>query len=210
MKELRKLLASFELVELSPTIEKDFAQVKIDRNSKDYETALNWSKIFLRNQSFTTFAGTSFVQALLFPMDRMFEDYVGRNLRRMIQQKEWTISFQDRQYHLFEKQFALRPDIVLRNEGEQRTIIIDTKWKLLKNTPSSNYGISQADMYQMYAYAKKYGSNEIWLLYPINDEFKGTEEICFTSDDGVQVKVFFVDCHRIEDSLEIFMKKCKI
>ncbi|MBO1626147.1 McrC family protein [Bacillus arachidis] len=210
MKELRKLLANFELVELSTTIEKDFAQVKIDRNSKDYETVLNWSKFFLRNQSFTTFVGTSFVQALLFPMDRVFEDYVGRNLRRMIQQKEWSISLQDRQYHLFEKQFALRPDIVLRNEVEQRTIIIDTKWKLLKNTPSSNYGISQADMYQMYAYAKKYGTNEIWLLYPINDEFKGNEEICFTSDDGVQVKVFFVDCHRIEESLEVFMKKCKI
>ena len=84
VKELRKLLASFELVELSTNVEKDFAQVKIDRNSKDYECVINWSKIFLRNQSFTTFAGTSFVQALLFPMDRVFEDYVGRKLRRMI------------------------------------------------------------------------------------------------------------------------------
>lgn len=205
LKELRKLLGNFELVELSPSIEKDIAQVKIDRNSKDYETVLNWSKIYLRNQSFTTFVGTSFVQALLFPMDRVFEDYVGRSLRRMMQQKEWSIFLQDRQYHLFEKQFSLRPDIVLRNE--QRTIIIDTKWKMLKNTPRSNYGISQTDMYQMYAYAKKYETNEIWLLYPINDEFNGNEEICFTSDDGVQVNVFFVDCHRIEESLEVMINK---
>jgi len=208
VKELRKLLANFELVELSTTIEKDFAQVKIDRNSKDYETALNWSEIFLHNKSFTTFAGISFVQALLFPMDRVFEDYVGRSLRRMISKKEWSISLQDRKYHLFEKQFALRPDIVLTNEVDQRTIIIDTKWKLLKNVPNSNYGISQADMYQMYAYAKKYETNEVWLLYPTNDEFKGNEEICFNSDDGVQVKVFFVDCHRIEDSLVVVMEKC--
>ncbi|MEK4713572.1 McrC family protein [Sporosarcina sp. FSL K6-5500] len=208
VKELRKLLANFELVEPSPNVEKDFAQVKIDRNSKDYENVINWSKVFLRNQSFTTFAGISFVQALLFPMDRVFEDYVGRNLRRMISQKEWSISLQDRKYHLFEKQFALRPDIVLRNKIDGRMIIIDTKWKLLKNAPNSNYGISQADMYQMYAYAKKYGTNEIWLLYPINDEFKGNEEICFNSGDGVQVKVFFVDCHRIEDSLVVVMGKC--
>lgn len=207
MKELRKLLANFELVELTSSIEKDFAQVKSDRSSKDYETSLCWSKFFLRNQSFTTFAGTSVAQALLFPMDRVFEDYVGRNLRRMIQQNDWSISLQDRLYYLFEKQFALRPDIVLRNEIEQRTIIIDTKWKLLKNTPRSNYGISQGDMYQMYAYAKKYGTNEIWLLYPINDEFKGNEEICFTSDDGVQVRVFFVDCHRIEESLAGLMDR---
>ena len=76
--------------------------------------------------------------------------------------------------------------------------------------PSSNYGISQADMYQMYAYAKKYGTNEVWLLYPNSDEFNGDEEIRFTSDDGVQVKVFFVDCHRIEESLEVVMEKCRI
>lgn len=207
IKDLHKLLMNFELVEPSPNVEKDFSQVKIDRNSKDYESVMNWSKIFLHNQSFTTFAGTSFVKALLFPMDKVFEAYVGRNLRRLIQLNEWSISMQDRKYHLFEKKFALRPDIVLRNEVEQRTIIIDTKWKLLKNAPSSNFGISQADMYQMYAYAKKYGTNEIWLLYPMNDEFKGNEEICFKSDDGVQVKVFFVDCYRIEISLiELIVK----
>ena len=209
IKELRKLLVNFELVEPSSNVENDFSQVKIDRNSKDYESVMNWSKIFLRNQSYTTFAGTSFVKALLFPMDRVFEAYVGRNLRRLIQQEEWSISLQDRKYYLFEKQFALRPDIVLRNEVEKRTVIIDTKWKLLKNTPSSNFGISQADMYQMYAYAKKYDTNEIWLIYPINDEFKGDEEICFTSDDDVQVKVFFVDCHHIERSLNEFIIKCE-
>ncbi|WP_404335111.1 McrC family protein [Planococcus rifietoensis] len=210
IKELRKLLSNFELVELSSNIVRDFTQVKIDRNSKDYENIINWSKIFLRNQSYTTFAGHSFVKSLLFPMDRVFEAYIGRNLRRLIQQKEWSISFQDRKYYLFEKQFAIRPDIILRNEVEKRTIIIDTKWKLLKNTPSSNYGISQADMYQMYAYAKKYGTDEIWLLYPMNDEFKENKGICFTSDDGVQVTVFFVDCHYVEDSLTKFMNDARI
>ena len=96
IKELRKLLSNFELVELSSNIVRDFTQVKIDRNSKDYENIINWSKIFLRNQSYTTFAGHSFVKSLLFPMDRVFEAYIGRNLRRLIQQKEWSISFQDK------------------------------------------------------------------------------------------------------------------
>jgi len=210
IKDLHKLLMNFELVDPSPNVEEDFAQVKIDRNSKDYESVMNWSKIFLRNQSFTTFSGTSFVKALLFPMDRVFEAFVGRNLRRLIQQNGWSISLQDKKYHLFEKQFALRPDIVLRNELEQRTVIIDTKWKLLKNSPRSNFGVSQADMYQMYAYAKKYGTNEIWLIYPMNDDFKGrNQEICFTSDDGVRVKVFFVDCYQIELSLNDFIVECE-
>ena len=205
-KGLYRLLIHFESIDSSSNIKKDFTQVKIDRNSKYYEAPLNWSRIFLSNQSFTTFSGESFVQTLLFPMDRVFEYYVARNLKRLLKLDEWTISLQDRKYYLFEDKFALRPDIVLRNNTEQHTVIIDTKWKLLTNSATSNYGISQADMYQMYAYAKKYGTNDIRLLYPMNNEFNEQQTICFTSDDGVKVTVFFVDCHHIEDSLKRFIE----
>lgn len=34
----------------------------------------------------------------------------------------------------------------------ERTVILDTKWKSLVDNERVNYGISQADMYQMYAY----------------------------------------------------------
>lgn len=201
IKELRKLLVHFEMVQSSMAIDKDFAQVKIDRNNKDYESILVWSKIFLKRMSFTTFAGKVAAQSLLFPMDKVFESYVGRTLSKILAGTEWTVNLQDRKYYLFERQFALRPDIVLRNVRTQCTIIIDTKWKLLKNEPRNNYGISQADMYQMYAYAKKYNTNEIVIIYPKTESFSDNEEISFMSDDGVKVKVFFVDCHWIENSL---------
>lgn len=206
IKELRKLLSHFEMVQSSVAIEQDFAQVKIDRNSKDYKTILQWSKIFLLGMSFTTFSGQEAVQSLLFPMEKVFESYVGKMLSKILVGTDWTVHLQDRGYYLFERQFALRPDIVLRNADTERTIIIDTKWKLLKNEPSKNYGISQSDMYQMYAYAKKYGTNEIVLIYPKTEVFTLNEEICFTSDDGVKVKVIFVDCHWIEERLESFIK----
>ncbi|MBD7970408.1 McrC family protein [Paenibacillus gallinarum] len=205
-KDLYRLLVHFESIESSSNIKKDFTQVKIDRNSKYYEAPLNWSRIFLSNQSFTTFSGESFAQTLLFPMDRVFEYYVSRNLKKLLKPNEWTISLQDRKHYLFENKFALRPDIVLRNNTKQHTVIIDTKWKLLTNSSSSNYGISQADMYQMYAYAKKYETNDIRLLYPMNNEFNEQQTIRFTSDDGVKVTVFLVDCHRIEDSLKRFIE----
>ena len=210
IKELRKLLMHFEQVQSSMAIDKDFAQVKIDRNSKDYEAILKWSKIFLKRMSFTTFAGKAVAQSLLFPMDKVFESYVGKTLSKMLIGKEWTVNLQDRKYYLFECQFALRPDIVFRNELTQRTIIIDTKWKLLKNEPRKNYGISQADMYQMYAYAKKYNTDEIVLIYPKTEDFSRDEEISFMSDDGVNVKVFFVDCHWIENSLMELVGYCEI
>ncbi|QTL51422.1 McrC family protein [Priestia aryabhattai] len=207
VKELRKLLAHFETIDPSANYMKDFSLVKTDRNMKDYQVIMQWSKIFLQNESFTTFSGDSFGKALLFPMEKIFEAYVGQYLKKLLLPFDnWNVSLQDRRYYLFEKNFALRPDIVLRDTIKQRTIVIDTKWKVLMNSPRKNYGISQADMYQVYAYAKKYAANEICLMYPITDEFKFDDSIEFQSDDNIKVKVFFVDCYRIEQSLINFIE----
>ena len=58
----------------------------------------------------------------------------------------------------------------------------------------------------MYAYAKKYRANEVWLLYPLEDELKETEPISYQSDDGVRVSVYFVDVAHIQESLEELLK----
>ena len=78
---------------------------------------------------------------------------------------------------------------------------------LLKNNERVNYGISQADMYQMYAYSKKYNTPEIWLLYPVNDEMRNHYPIRFKSGDGTIVKLHFVDVSRIEESLQELREK---
>jgi hypothetical protein len=107
------------------------------------------------------------------------------------------------------KQFALRPDIVINVNG--RIIILDTKWKLLDNIPKYNYGISQADMYQMYAYAKKYNTEEVLLLYPKSQLMKELNaEIRYESNDGVNVKIFFVDLNNIEDSMKRLKEQMNI
>ena len=98
------------------------------------------------------------------------------------------------------KQFALRPDIVIR-KGD-KTVILDTKWKRLYKSEKNNYGISQEDMYQMYAYSKKYETSEVWLLYPINEDMRDHPLIEFYSGDNTYVRLFFVDVANIEDSLK--------
>lgn len=72
----------------------------------------------------------------------------------------------------------------------------------LNDDECSNYGISQSDMYQMYAYAKKYNTSEIWLLYPRINEVGDRTDISFRIDDGVNVRVYFIDVANIEDSIE--------
>jgi len=201
-KEIRQLLTTFELVESSTNYQKDFSKVVINRNTKDYEMLMQWSKVFLMNKSFTTFSGNTTSRALLFPMERVYESYVAQEMKKAFSPNGWDVSTQDKGQYLFmtpRKQFALRPDIVLTKDG--RTIILDTKWKNLINNERSNYGISQSDMYQMYAYSKKYETSEIWLLYPINDEMGNSKSIKFDSGDGTTVNVFFVDVANMQDSL---------
>lgn len=206
IRDLRKLLLHFELIEPSKNYAKDFSAVKIDRHLKDYENLIQWSEIFLKNKSFTTFSGASFGKALLFPMDKLFESYIGKQLKRSFS-AEWIVNLQHKGYYLFDQKFALKPDIVLINDIRKKVIIMDTKWKLLLNEPLKNYGISQADMYQMYAYNKKYAfekpdyEHEVWLVYPITKDFDAGQVMRYESNDHVKVNVFFVDCYRIEESI---------
>lgn len=207
-KEIRQLLTAFEMVEASTNYEKDFTKVVIDRNTKGYEMLMHWSKMFLTNKSFSTFSGTTTSRALLFPMESVYESYVAQQMKCVMGPDGWNVSCQDKGHYLFTKprqQFALCPDIVL--ERDDRRVIMDTKWKSLFDNERANYGISQSDMYQMYAYSKKYDTKEIWLLYPVNDEMRGHETIAFesvnpaTDEMEMIVKLFFVDVANIEDSL---------
>ena len=137
--------------------------------------------------------------------------FVGRQVRFTFDEEHFRISTQDKGYYLFDapRQFALRPDIVITREKGSK-IILDTKWKNLIGNTRINYGISQADMYQMYAYAKKYHTSEIWLLYPLNNEMRNHEQISFSSNDGVAVNVFFVDVANIQESLELLIDKMRV
>ena len=120
----------------------------------------------------------------------------------------WDVSAQDQAFHLFSepKRFALRPDIVVRRDG--LTVVMDTKWKRLVNLDSKNYGISQGDMYQMYAYSKYYNSPEIWLLYPLTNDMRKHEKITYATNDktgiATKVNIFFIDLsvEHIEDEIQ--------
>ena len=207
-KEIRQLLTAFEMVESSTNYEKDFSQVVINRNTKDYEMLMQWSKVFLMNKSFTTFTGSTTSRSLLFPMESVYESYVAQQMKKVFYPDGWEVSSQDKAHYLFvepKRQFALRPDIVVK-KGD-RTIIMDTKWKSLINNEHKNYGISQGDMYQMYAYSKKYNTPEIWLLYPVNEEMRGHAPISFYSGDDTYVRLHFVDVANIEDSLNELKSK---
>ena len=200
--DLKTLLACFEGVEESPDYKKDLSMCKNDRNTSDYKNALIWCGVFLAGKSFTSFSGTNIAYALLFPMETLFENYIAKLMMKRLRGLGYSVRTQDKRYHLFEKpdkKFLIKPDIVVKSAADGSVFLFDTKWKMLSDA-AANYGISQSDMYQMYAYQKKYCAESVTLIYPKTDRIRNGS-IEFRSD-GTVVKVRFIDLFDITGSME--------
>lgn len=173
-KDIRFLLGCLDTIPTSRNYDADFSRIILDRNMMEFTSLVQWCRVFLKNESFTSTSGTQVAYALLFDMNALFENYVAYWMRQVLGDR---VRLQDSTYHLFthpQKQFSLRPDIVVFT-GEN-TFVLDTKWKLLHKECAQNYGISPADMYQMYVYHQKYQPKHVTLLYPATDEF--VQETC--------------------------------
>lgn len=201
--DIKTLLNAFSDVEESKDYQADFLKIVADRKTSDYQNALLWSKVFLMGKSFTSFSGSEVAFALLFPMETLFESYIAVQLKKMLVNSGYTLSVQDKTYHLFDepRKFLIKPDIVIRNKALGQAFIMDTKWKILSDA-KANYGISQADIYQMYAYQKKYTSENVTLLYPLTDKVERDKDIRFLSHDGTEIKIRFIDLFDLKKSLE--------
>ena len=196
--DIKTLLAAFDNVPSSTDYTGDFSKA-----GKSYGTLLLWCQIFLTGKSFTSFSGSGVAFALLFPMETLFERYVAVQLKKVLPSADFSISIQDKTHYLFThpyKRFLLRPDIVITRKCDNAIFICDTKWKLL-SSHTANLGISQVDMYQMFAYQKKYNAKNITMLYPITDQTTSANSIQFDSGDGVIVRVSFIDLFDIKNSL---------
>ena len=195
-----RLLTFFDGVEYSFSCDADFSKCFPDRSMNHYERALSWCRVFLKGNSFTAFAGSHVALALLFPMEKVFESFVAAKFRKLISGK-FNVRTQDTTYSLFDspnRAFALRPDIVLEFDGYK--VVLDTKWKLLSDK-ASNCGISQSDMYQMYAYGKKYEAERVVLLYPNSDKVS-KKDMGYLSNDNVRVDVAFIDLRDSDNSIK--------
>jgi 5-methylcytosine-specific restriction enzyme subunit McrC len=179
-KLLQELEFVFHEVPKSSDYKLDFTNVKLDRGMNYYQVPLAWCKLILEGFSPQCMKGETHAVSLLFPMEKVFEDYVAKVLKdqlavshpKLIVNTQVTGEYLAR-YDGRDK-FSLRPDLVIK-QGKTNQVILDTKWKLL-DAKLSNSNISQSDIYQLFAYAKKYlgdeaGGKDVVLIYPSQDNF---------------------------------------
>jgi 5-methylcytosine-specific restriction enzyme subunit McrC len=153
-----RILLNFPEYQRKKYKEVDFDRIKFGRKTESYRSAIKIAKIIILNYSPTIDKGNNDLLALLFDMDRLWEEYIYRSLANSIP-KEFDISPQ--KPAKFWENRTIRPDIVLHNKQSKQNLIFDTKWKLIKdNKPSDE------DLRQMFAYNVYWDAQKSYLVYP--------------------------------------------
>ena len=172
LNELRILLADISDVPLSHL---PWSLVRIDRTNHRWEALYNLARLLLKRDWQATHHDKRPQHGitLLFRMNDLFEAYIAALAKRAVRGTEWTVRAQaGRLYCLIEDgtegkpRFQTRPDLLIER-NHQTVMIIDTKWKRIGGHPEdAKSGVSQADVYQMMAYAQLYHCPQVMLLYP--------------------------------------------
>ena len=87
---------------------------------------------------------------------------------------------------------SLAPNIVIDDK-----IVLDTKWKII-DSRKNNMNMSQSDLYQMYAYGKKYNSTDAYLIYPKSEYFNQSSDKPNWYDESLNLHILCFDCLNID------------
>ncbi|EIY5067083.1 McrC family protein [Klebsiella quasipneumoniae] len=142
-----------------------------------YRAIKPWCQLILEQMNPDFQFGSHQGISLLFPMEKLYEGWVGCGLAGALHHDYQLIEQTKSQYLLehvpvgeksSQRWFLLKPDFLIT--GGQ-TVVLDAKWKLLDSRADDSqrkYEISQPDLYQMFAYGQKYlrGKGNMMLIYP--------------------------------------------
>jgi 5-methylcytosine-specific restriction enzyme subunit McrC len=163
---IRFALPEFQDLKVSPHT---FDKLLFDRKTERYKDALMISKLILLHFHPDISGGNENVVAILFDMNQLWEEFVYRRLKS--EEKNFNIHVipqSSKPFWMPANSFlskTLRPDMVLSYtlKDQEEKIILDTKWKVLKNlTPSDD------DLRQMFVYNLLWKCKESVLIYPAN------------------------------------------
>lgn len=193
--ELRTL---FHEIPRSTNVAEDFKRWRTDRLMAHYQAVRPWCELVLSRQMPLSVAGVWQGISLLFPMEKLFERYVAAHLGRALH-ADARLTTQTTARSLCQHDggamFQLRPDLLIERSGTRWAL--DTKWKLVNGAnKTKNYGLSQADFYQLFAYGQKYlsGKGELGLIYPRRDSFREPLPV-FEFDPELRLWVLPFDLH---------------
>lgn len=171
-RKLAELMLIFEGVSDVPRHSLPWHRIAFDRLNDRYRPSYKLAQLFLANTPPDVSGGGVQGFSLFFEMNSLFEEYVGRIARRIFRPEGYQVALQGPLRYLAIDEgseskrdvFAMKPDVVGLKD-RLPLWIMDTKWKELSREDAKE-GVSQSDLYQMYAYANCYACNDVVLVYP--------------------------------------------
>ena len=166
------------------------ARLKEQRKTVSYTQALAFAELILRGSNPAIKKGEYNVTAIMFDMNKLFEKYVYRKMKEIL--SDWSVQAQ-----LQEKIWrsrVVKPDIVC--EKDSKKIIFDTKWKKLE----SEQDISNADIYQMFIYCKKFEAREAFLIYPWYKDKVVDDKICNNFEEGKTIEIDHLQAEQFQEN----------
>jgi 5-methylcytosine-specific restriction enzyme subunit McrC len=155
----------------------------------DFNTVLDYCKLFLSNSITFNESGEFDNFAFLLKTEVLFEDFISNLSAKYFK----NIHAQVQEPLDDEENFYIRPDLIVGSKNKP-TKIIDIKYKDVKGYSN----VSQADIYQCVTYAMKKGCDNVTLLYPSFDNSnKNLENVVIINTDKntkITVSFKFIEC----------------
>jgi len=189
--ELRQWLEEVTLV--AQLTARDANPSQLTRLNDRYRPLLNLARVFLDGGALQMAAGDLSTFAFVFDMNQLFEKFIagfvhrhaGEILPDELRDCDFLPQSRGASRYLAErgqrKVFQTKPDIVFR-DGLRFPLLVDTKYKSLDER-DRKLGVSQADFYQMHAYAHRYRCKRVLLLYPQTVGASGSVRACFKLEE---------------------------
>ncbi|MEO5945990.1 MAG: hypothetical protein ABIP79_04185 [Chitinophagaceae bacterium] len=188
--KVNRLLLDFPEMPDCKATAANFDKLVYDRKTIRYKDSLLISKMLLLNYRPDITGGSENVIAILFDMNKLWEEFVYRRLVKSAG-SDITVSRQNKRNFWYNRTDGfhklVKPDIVVTKNN--KTIIIDTKWKIIDdNRPGDD------DLRQMFVYNLLLDAEQSILLYP------GTNEQC----DGSYLHFGLSESRRVDQNEKHF------
>lgn len=193
---IRLYIEHMYMIEPSQNINHDLKLInfeRIGRGMEHYRYALIWARVFLKKETFSHFSNNTISFAILYPMEKLFESFVGWWLKKSLKKQNLDYTIKQQSNDFIENLLVCKPDFIIKDSEKNTISIADAKWKILNDEND----ISISDMYQLFAYQKVftiYNSDnsednkipKLQIIYPKPDNNFEFKEYTFFDDSKIK------------------------